>query len=387
MGYTRIVKCFYISLVFVFSALMLIASPVSAAVSIVKYPVLGGSIGSSLVTGSDGRLWFDEYYSNKIAAITTSGNITEYLLPNPNTGPLGLASGPDGNIWFGEWNYNKIGKISTNGVVTEYSLPQANSRATSLTSGPDGNIWYVDGSTNSVGEITSSGVVTEYPIPDITGSGSSPGTITSGPDGNLWFTQLSGNKIRSVTANGVFVKTFQVSTGIQYRIWQIVTGPDGNLWYGMRGDGGGIRKINTDGATTIYGQNAFDTRYVANGPDGNIWFSAAYNSLGKITPAGDLTLYDLEANSFPGAITTGSDGNIWFMANGFIGKIPPNPQTIVAATDSTVKRKVSMLPMTTDAVYSPPVSEKSNSSYYFIAIGLLVTIAAGLLIKNKYKTN
>ena len=41
---------------------------------------------------------------NKIGRITTSGTVTEYPVPTPNSGLGGIAAGPDGALWFTEPN-------------------------------------------------------------------------------------------------------------------------------------------------------------------------------------------------------------------------------------------------------------------------------------------
>src|SRR5262249_5768865 len=64
--------------------------------------------------------------------------------------------------------------------------------------------------------------------------------------------------------------------------------------------------------------------------DGNVWFTEPRtngNRIGRITPAGVITEFDLPtANSSPTDITAGPDGNLWFTewGNGKIGRITPD---------------------------------------------------------------
>jgi virginiamycin B lyase len=55
---------------------------------------------------------------------------------------------------------------------------------------------------------------------------------------------------------------------------------------------------------------------IAPGPDGNVWFteySRFGNSIGRITPAGQITKFPIPTDeSIPAAITTGPDGAMWF---------------------------------------------------------------------------
>ena len=73
--------------------------------------------------GPDGNIWVVESDANKIARVTASGTITEFLVPAAGAYPAQIAPGPDGNLWFTEFNFNTIGRITTEGVITEFALP------------------------------------------------------------------------------------------------------------------------------------------------------------------------------------------------------------------------------------------------------------------------
>jgi hypothetical protein len=71
------------------------------------------------------------------------------------------------------------------------------------------------------------------------------------------------------------------------------------------------------------------------GPDGNLWFTEALgNKIGRITPAGVITEYDLTtANSGPVGIVAGPDGNLWFtmaFANRIAKFTPSVPPTMLS---------------------------------------------------------
>jgi len=60
------------------------------------------------------------------------------------------------------------------------------------------------------------------------------------------------------------------------------------------------------------------------GADGNVWFTDSANQIGKITPAGTVTVYTVPtANTALEGITAGPDGNLWFVETGAnkIGRI------------------------------------------------------------------
>jgi len=161
-----------------------------------KYPIPSGRSPGAIALGPDGALWFTESGSSDdgIGRITTSGNITEYTLPAPNSFPYGIAAGPDGALWFTESTRNQIGRITTGGAISEYLLRTPASSPTGITAGPDGALWFAEGGSNNIGRITTSGGIAEYPIPTpSTSLVSALGGITAGPDGAIWFTE--GTKI------------------------------------------------------------------------------------------------------------------------------------------------------------------------------------------------
>ena len=51
-----------------------------------------GSESQSIAAGPDGNLWFTEIYGNRIGRITTTGTITEFPLPHPESNPAGITS-------------------------------------------------------------------------------------------------------------------------------------------------------------------------------------------------------------------------------------------------------------------------------------------------------
>lgn len=258
-----------------------------------------------------------------LMSAVAAGVSTEYGLPS-GSGPGGVAQGPDGNTWFTDSRSNKIGKITPAGAVTEYPLP-AESAPEDITRGPDGNLWFTDWGTGKVGKITTSGAITEYAVFPY-----APAGITTGPDGNLWFTEYYGEVIEKITTAGV-VTLYGLpvhGTGAL----GITSGPDGNLWFTAHGNGGftggnghAIGKMSTQGDVTEYQLPANSgPNGVAVGADGNLWFTDETTSkIGKITTSGAVTEYALPSGSAPLEITRGPDENMWFtdVHSSKIGKI------------------------------------------------------------------
>ena len=59
--------------------------------------------------------------------------------PSLGAWPENIISGPQGALWFAEFDTDKIGRIATSGQVTEFPLPDGND-IEDLTEGADGNL-------------------------------------------------------------------------------------------------------------------------------------------------------------------------------------------------------------------------------------------------------
>ena len=71
-----------------------------------------GSFGGCVVRlASTKTLWFTETAANRIAQVTTDGDIFEYAIPTTGSQPIGITHGPDGAVWFAELAGNKIGRL------------------------------------------------------------------------------------------------------------------------------------------------------------------------------------------------------------------------------------------------------------------------------------
>jgi virginiamycin B lyase len=132
---------------------------------ITEYPIpTAGGSPWRIAAGPDGAMWFTEESGDKIGRITTTGTITEYPTPTANSAPSGIAAGPDGALWFTEEGSciigsrcslvgpSQIGRITTSGVITEYPTPSPNSQPFDIVAGPDGAMWFAE--LNAIGRIS-----------------------------------------------------------------------------------------------------------------------------------------------------------------------------------------------------------------------------------------
>lgn len=212
-------------------------------------------------------------------------------------------------------------------IFTEFPIPTPAGRPWEITAGPDGNLWFTVDTDHQIGRITPQGVMTLFPL--LPGS-TSPHAITAGPDGALWAT--ANPKLIRITTSGAMTEFLVSPDGSQ--MWDITSGPDGNLWYTRSSFGvpptvgvDRIGRITPAGAVTEFPlQAGSQPSGITRGPDGNIWFTESGSSqIGRITPEGVLTEFALSAaQSYPRGISPGPDGNLWFTARGRIGRITPS---------------------------------------------------------------
>lgn len=199
--------------------------------------------------------------------------ITEFQLPNRFSWPQRIVAGPDGALWFTENGSSAIGRLTTSGALREFPIPSGG-RGFDVAVGPDGAIWFTEYYTRTIGRIAADGTITEYPLKP----GVYPTNITAGPDNALWFTDTV-DRIGRLTLTG------------------------GESYFDVP---------HTERATTSPLGLAFAL-------DGNLWFTCEFHVYGRLSPAGEMTLYRLDSNYFPGSIAIGPDGGLWFMEGAEFG--------------------------------------------------------------------
>lgn len=248
---------------------------------------------NQIVAGPDGAMWFTEteccFSGLSIGRMTTSGAVTHMRYTSNSLQPIAIAKGPDGNLWILETNKSRVAKMTTSGAVTEYLVPTDGlEMGDKIVAGADGNLWFTESyGTGKIGRITPAGVFTEF----TTGITGSPRGITAGSDGNIWFTEYLGNKIGRITPAGV-VTEFPVPAG-NSAPGDITSGPDGSLWF--TDYGAKVSRITTSGLITQFltpGTSLSRPEGIVAGADGNIWFAETTAvKMGRLVPpASSLTV-------------------------------------------------------------------------------------------------
>lgn len=284
------------------------------------------------------------------AATPTPSGAQVTAFPQPDVPPTGgagpLIVGPDGNVWFtgyysethspgGETSYfSQIMRIDPQGQPL---APVARTRADGFAIGPDGNVWIT--ASRWVSRITASGEVTTFAMPDEQFGQNftqAAGPIVTGADGNLW---LSGYRAIPSASGGSALATIDRMTpsGVvtQFDLpgpgsfpTRLALGPEGNVWL-TETSVDRVGRITPTGQIQMF-QLPRGTRPVeiVLGADGNLWVTQEGNdpgALGRITPSGEYAEFPIGEGVYAGPLVAGPDGRLWFAAGpGTIARMTPS---------------------------------------------------------------
>lgn len=164
---------------------------------------LGGPVG--IYYASDDGLWFCEFTGNKIGRLNaTDGTIKEYPVPPTLLGPAVMRAETEGRyLWFTAFIGNAIGRIDMyTGELKAFTNPSPLSFPTEDSVDSEGNIWFSTATQNTLNKLTpSTGEVTtiQQPCTLITAPVSVPPAVDIamhyGPGNAMWFTEVVNNRI------------------------------------------------------------------------------------------------------------------------------------------------------------------------------------------------
>src|SRR6185436_1649605 len=110
----------------------------------------------------------------------------------------------------------------------------------------------------------------------------------------------------------------------------ITSGLDGNLWFTDTGATPAIGRITPSGEITEFDLDSSSSPLgITSGPDGNLWFTdtGATPAIGRIASGGEITEYDLSSKALPTSVAAGCGGDaVWLADSGAsraIGRVTP----------------------------------------------------------------
>lgn len=174
---------------------------VSAGGTIHEIAVEPGSRPFGITADKEGRIWFTCMGSHKIGCYE-GGEVRMFPVPTTDCNPSFITCTVDGDLWFCENQGNKIAHMTTDGAITEYDLPHPASGPVGIAPCGEGAV-FVEIMGNRIGHIAPSGVITEYPIAT---PGAKPHAITSDLSGGYWISLWGANKLAHFSLDGTIVE-------------------------------------------------------------------------------------------------------------------------------------------------------------------------------------
>jgi virginiamycin B lyase len=268
---------------------------------------------TSIVTGSDGQVWFDDDGSNQLVQLDAEGRVVKRVDCGQGSSPRALVGGRDDAL---VWYTNARAKTLVRQTQTASTTIALDFTATAIALGRDDQLWVTEAD-KALYQVRPSLSIVAFP--------DAPShAVVLGPDQNVWFS--AGAVIaRLIPARG----TQYFTTG-ESLADELCVGPDGALWF-TDGTRHQIGRMDLDGKAQTFDLpfGSGPTRIIA-GPDGALWFTeSGGDKIGRITVKGDITEYPIPTlGGLPYALTVGGDGNIWFTekSSGKIGRLLTGPQ-------------------------------------------------------------
>jgi streptogramin lyase len=274
----------------------------------------------AIAAAPDGSLWFAENTANYLGRVSSTGRMTEYVLPGQIGMPFDVAPGSDGDIWFGDFQLDQNGNTTRtftahrlpNGQYVEFPLPEncgfRPEGFNALTATSNGNLWLGFCSV-SVGFLTPADQFVLYPSASV-------GGIAIGLGTNVWVGE--SDEMVEYSSTGAPIAAF----GNVPADAGAVIGANGDIWF-LTNTMSAVGDFNpTTLSYTLYTLPTCNcNRDLGNliaAPNGDLWFTEGQfpndylGAIGQMTEAGVYTEYPIfEARSTPSGIAFSASGKLW----------------------------------------------------------------------------
>ncbi len=286
----------------------------------------GGAIPLDVVLDPDGVVWATMHGDSSVASYDPStGALSFFDLPTPDSRPAGIALGPQGSVWFVEQSASKLGVIS-GGELTEIDVPGEGASPTSITLGPDGAMWFTDPGLGRIGRVEPGSEPTFFQLED---AEAAPVDIVVGPDDALWYPLYNAGTLGRITTDGAMT-TFDLEDP-EGRPVSVATTTDGLIAVAVK-EQERIALVGTDGEVQTFqlplyhllGSPVLAPLGVAAGPEGSVWVSAVDPSSGggyvvHMDATGGTTNHRLRMGApspatvdLPLGLAVDDEGDVWF---------------------------------------------------------------------------
>jgi len=266
---------------------------------------------TSIVTGADGQVWFDDDGGNQLVQLDSEGRVLKRVDCDEGSSPRALAGGRDDVlVWYTDAGAKTLNRLTQTGLTT-FEL-EVTAAAVALGEGDE--LWLTEAE-QALYRVHPYVSIDPYPVAPTR-------ALVLGSDHNVWFPNGS---VMGRLSPDRSAKYFSLGTSFAD---ELCAGPDGALWFtdsaqhriGRMELGGAVRTFDLPPGSA-------PTRIVA-GPDDAVWFIAeGGDKIGRISVDGELTQYPIPTSGgLPYALTVGGDRNIWFTEkfSGKVGRLLPD---------------------------------------------------------------
>ena len=114
-----------------------------------------GSTPQQIVRGPDGLLYFTESGTSRIGQLDPNAFTVSNEFPTltASAQPVGITPGQDGALWFTQSGLDRIGRVSTTGTMTDVLVPTTGAGVKGIFSAPDGSLYFCESNTNKIGRL------------------------------------------------------------------------------------------------------------------------------------------------------------------------------------------------------------------------------------------
>ena len=119
-------------------------------------------------------------------------------LPEPSSGPVGIAVAEDGAVWVAEILADALARVRRDGTLTEFPLA-AGSKPHAVAADPADGVWVTLWGSGQVASVADDGTVVLHDLPD---PESEPHGIAVADDGTVWVALESGALAELVPRSG-----------------------------------------------------------------------------------------------------------------------------------------------------------------------------------------
>ncbi|MGH9783989.1 MAG: virginiamycin B lyase family protein [Terriglobia bacterium] len=268
----------------------------------------------------DGNVWYtDRSIPNRVGRVNPrTGEIKDYVLPDPKADPHGITTTPDGHVWWAETAGFSLGRIDPRtGEMTRYAMDssgQAKGRGNTPDADSKGNVYYTAIAGSLIGKWdVKTGKTKVWPTP--TADAGAYGMSVDRND-KVWFAEYRKCKVAMFDpATEKFTEYNSPSAPCTIRRPGI--DGSGNVWYGVYSKGM-LGKIDpktgkvSEWKLPMPNASPYDA---VGDPSGNIWVSdgGQGGTMIKFDPRTEkFTYYPTPQLTDMPKIRITEEGNVWF---------------------------------------------------------------------------